>query len=366
MAAPDLVAAAVAQVQEPAASVLRSPEFWQRLLAAELAPAKNRVLLEELGSFASDPLDILMRHQALTDFEKRRMQSVDIAPLQKAIAQGVQLLEFDDYPEALQESGNVPPALFIKGDPSCLFEPVVAIVGTRSASTYGKACAYKFGQALAQAGVTVISGGALGIDAAAHKGALEAGGKTAAVLATGVETAYPAVHHALFQQISASGCLVSQFAVGSKLADYKFLIRNVLVAGLSSAVLVIEAPARSGAISTATAANELGREVFVLPANIDHMGFQGSFALLRDGATLVTHPDQILESLQIEAPPVTVQDDASPMGQQILAVMSSSPLSTELIVEKTELDTSDVLSELTVLELDGRVIRGPSGYALMP
>ncbi len=294
------------------------------------------------------------------------MQAADLTALAKALTQGAQLLEADDYPEPLLESGNMPPALFYKGSTECLFEPVVAIVGTRSASTYGKACAFKFAQALAKAGVTVISGGALGIDAAAHKGALEAGGKTAAVLATGLDTVYPSVHSALFQQIAGSGCLISQFAIGSKMADYKFLIRNVLVAALSSAVLVIEAPARSGAISTATAANELGREVFVLPANIDHFGFQGSFGLLRDGATLVTHPDQILESMQIEPQAELPKDDASPMGARILAVLTSEPLSTELIVDRSGLDTSDVLSELTVLELEGRVIRGSSGYALMP
>jgi len=286
--------------------------------------------------------------------------------LEKAIAQGVHVLEFDDYPEELQESGNVPPAVFVKGSAECLYQPTVAIVGTRSASTYGKACAHKFAQALVKAGVTVVSGGALGIDAAAHKGALEGGGKTVAVLATGVDGVYPPVHNHLFQQIASSGCLLSQFAVGSKLGDYKFLIRNVLVASLSQAVLVIEAPARSGAISTAMAANELGREVFVVPANIDHFGFQGSFSLLRDGATLVNHPDQILESLQIEPQVETPKSDASEMGAAILAVMTSEPISTELIVDRSGLETAEVLSELTMLELEGRVIRGPSGYSLMP
>ena len=345
---------------------MRSAEFWQRLLAAELAPAKNRVLLEELGSFALDPIGRIGRHPILTDAEHKRMEIADMGALAKALSEGLSILELDDYPESLRESGNVPPALFAKGDPSCLYGPVVAIVGTRSASAYGRACAYKFAQALAKSGVTVISGGALGIDAAAHKGALEAGGKTAAVLATGVETVYPAVHHSLFQSISKSGCLVSQFSIGSKLADYKFLIRNFLVAALSQAVLVIEAPARSGAISTANAANDLGREVFVLPANIDNFGFQGSFSLLRDGATLVTHPDQILESLQIEPMKEEPFEEASDIGKRILATLTSDPLATELIVERSGLETSEVLSELTMLELDGRVIRGPNGYALMP
>jgi DNA processing protein len=335
-------------------------------LASELAPAKNRVLLEELGSFASDPLDRLTQHPTLTDIERRRIQTADIGALNQGLREGVRIVEEDDYPELLHESGNMPPALFYKGNFECLHGPAVAIVGTRSASTYGRACAFKFGQALAKAGVTVVSGGALGIDAEAHKGALEGGGKTAAVLATGVDTVYPRVHYGLFQRIAESGCVLSQFALGSKIADYKFLIRNVLVAALSSAVLVIEAPMRSGAISTATAANELGRDVFVVPANIDHLGFQGSFGLLRDGATLVSHPDQILESLQIPLQREVEYVDTSEMAAAILAVMTSNPISTEAIVEKCGLETADVLSELTLLELEGRVVRGVAGYALMP
>ncbi len=275
-------------------------------------------------------------------------------------------MEEPDYPELLAEGGNVSPALFVKGSIQSLFAPTVGIVGTRAASTYGKACAFKFAQALARAGVTVVSGGALGIDAAAHKGALDGGGQTVAVLATGITTVYPSVHHSLFQQIATSGCLMSQFSVGSKMADYKFLIRNTLVAALSQAVIVIEAPARSGAISTATAANELGREVFVVPANIDHIGFQGSFSLLRDGATLVNHPDQILESLQIETRAPEPLEEASAAGQAILAALTSNPIATEHVVERTGLDTAEVLSELTVLELEGRVIRGQGGYSLRP
>lgn len=322
--------------------------------------------MEELGSFGSDPLAHMRTSPVLSDADRRRMESVGMEPLQKALRDGLQVLEFEEYPEPLQESGNVSPALFLRGRSDCLYAPTVAIVGTRSASLYGKACAYKFAQALARAGVTVVSGGALGIDAAAHRGALEAEGRTVAVLATGVDTVYPRVHHGLFQQIADSGCLVSQFAVGSRINDFKFLIRNVLIAGLSSAVIVIEAPAKSGALSTATAANELGREVFVVPANIDMHGFQGSFSLLRDGATLVTHPDQILESLQIEPIVETPLPVASSLGARILGVLGAQPLSTEKIVELTGLDPSDVLSELTDLELDGRVIRGAGGYALRP
>ncbi len=261
---------------------------------------------------------------------------------------------------------NMPPVLFVDGDLSCLSGPTVAIVGTRNASTYGKACAQKFAEALARAGVTIVSGGALGIDGAAHKGALAGGGKTAAVLAGGVDYIYPAVHGGLFEQIRRSGCLVSQFSVGSKPAEYKFLQRNVVVAALSDAVLVVEAPPKSGALSTAQAAVEMGRDVFVVPANIDAEGFRGSFHLIRDGATLVSHPNQILEDMQIEPARKEEAAPASSMGEMILAVLGSATLATEFIVERTGLDTAEVLSELTMLELEGRVMRDASGYALRP
>ena len=148
--------------------------------------------------------------------------------------------------------------------------------------------------------------------------------------------------------------------------EFKFLVRNVLIASLSSAIIVIEAPAKSGALSTATAANELGREVFVVPANIDMNGFYGSFGLLRDGATILTHPDQVLESLQIEPVQDAPRELASGVGEQILSVLSSSPLSTEKIVELTGLEPAEILSEITILELDGRVMRGSGGYIVTP
>ncbi len=287
---------------------------------------------------------------------------MNIEPL---LERGVSVLEEPDYPSLLKEADCAPPGLFYWGKP--VFEaPMVAIVGTRSASTYGKACAQKFAEAFARAGVTVVSGGALGIDAAAHKGALEAGGSTIAVLAAGVDNVYPSVHGGLFDQIKASGCLLSQFALRTKPNDYKFLVRNVLIAALSTAVLVVEAPARSGAIRTAEAASELGRDVFVVPANINALSFHGSFNLIRDGATLVDNPNQVLEAIGIKPGVEHAVLPSSSLGQQILSVLSTSPLATEFIVERTGLDTGGVLSELTLLELEGKVIRDGVGYALRP
>lgn len=345
-----------------------SPRFWQVLLAAEASAIKSRALLLELGSVdESEACSRLGEHQSLTDAERRRVRQSSYEALVAAAQNGAKLVTEREYNEPLGEAPGTPVALFVNGRAECLNAPTVAIVGTRAASTYGKACAHKFAEGLARAGVTVVSGGALGIDAAAHRGALAAGGSTAAVLAGGIDHVYPAVHDGLFQQIKENGCLVSQFAAGTRPTDYRFLVRNVLVASISLALLVVEAPLKSGAMRTAHAAAELGREVFVVPSNIDMLSFQGSFSLLRDGATLVSNPDEVLESLGIEPPgPMAELSPASSVGERILQVLSVHPLAAELIVERTGLDTSDVLSELTMLELEGRIIRDAGGYAIKP
>jgi len=331
--------------------------FWQLLLAGELSPRKARLIAEELSG-ENQAIERLLAHPALVEGERRR-----IASASREVASGARLLLEDEFSELLAEAEG-PPALFVTGDSSAIQAPCVGIVGTRNASPYGRACAQKFAEGLARAGVTVVSGGALGIDAAAHQGALSVGGRTVAVLAGGVDRVYPAVHAGLFSRIRESGCLLSQFACGAALSDYKFLLRNDLIAALCSAVLVIEAPTKSGALRTASAAADLGREVFAVPANIDNRAYWGSLNLLRDGATLVYHPDQILESLGIEpvawnAPPPS-QGDA----ERVLSTLTVDPLAPERIVERTGLDASTVLSELTMLEIDGQVIRHAGGYAI--
>lgn len=329
----------------------------QTVLAAELSPAKAAQALA-LGSAEG-----VVAWAELTDAERRRLPVTDDA-LDRGLAEGAGFLERDAFPPSLDDLEILPPALATWGDVEALRGRTVAIVGTRGASTYGKAVAYKFSEAFARAGVTVISGGALGIDAASHKGALRSGGKTAAILATGVDGVYPHAHGGLFREIRESGgVLVSAYAFGSRLADYKFLHRNVLIAALSDAVLVVEAPTRSGALRTASAAAELGREVFVVPANVDARGFGGSFGLLRDGATLAVHPDDVLESLDLQAAPAAAADAPE---SRLLAAMSSEAMLPEQLVVATGMDPSDILAELTMLELDGRVIRDGGRYALVP
>jgi DNA processing protein len=342
--------------------------FWQALTAAELSPQRSRALIRELGSFR-DPLERLRSHPALSSSERERARSIDEEALARAAAQGIEWRSSHEFPPTLAESPGAPCGVFAWGSWGYLDAPTVAIVGTRGASTYGKAVATKFAEALARSGVVVVSGGAIGIDGAAHRGALAAGGRTVAVLAGGVDRLYPALHRGLFSQIRDSGCLVSQFALGSQPSAYRFLGRNGLIAAMSLAVIVVEAPLRSGAISTAHHANEQGRQVFVVPSNIDNLNFTGSHGLIRDGATLVDHPNQVLEALSITpkaAPEQPALSVASGIGEQIMKVLSVAPLAAEFIVERTGLDTSDVMAELTLLELDGRVIRDAGGYAIRP
>jgi DNA processing protein len=338
-------------------------EFWQQILALEYSATKSRALLEELGSFDVATLD----RRKWTASEERRLKEAKAADLNAAFRQGIRLVTEPDYPTPLAEAPGSPVAIFAHGDLSCLDRPTVAIVGTRNASTYGRACAQKIAEALAINGVTVVSGGALGIDAAAHEGALKAGGSTVAVFAGGIDYTYPRSHEGLFRRIVEGGCLVSQFAVGRRPTEWHFLTRNTLIAMLSLAVVVVEAPPKSGALHTANAANELGRPVFVISADIDKRSFRGSLDLIRAGAGLVYHPAQILEDLGFTYVAQEVpQSPVTELSARILQVLTTTPLSTEKIAEAAGVDTATLLAELTMLELEGKVIRGASGYAKQP
>ncbi|MBL8059113.1 MAG: DNA-protecting protein DprA [Chthonomonas sp.] len=337
-------------------------------MASEAPPKRAVVICQEIAESRLDPIVALKQSPHLTDAERKKLLAASSSDLERALGMGAKVWERPDYSPTLADAGQIPQALWVRGNPSALHAPTVAIVGTRSATTYGKAVAQKFAERLAKCGVTIISGGALGIDHAAHTGALQAGGKTAAVMATGIEGTYPHNHRGLFQQIAETGCLISQFACGTKPDHYRFLQRNQLIAALSDAVLVVEAPEVSGALRTAGAAADLNRMVFVVPGNISLTNFRGSHALIRDGAMLVDHPDQVLETLGIEGGPTEealIEDLPAPQ-RAIIAVLGDDPISSEVIVDKTGLDVSVVSSELTLLELDGIILRDGIGYARKP
>lgn len=350
-----------------------SPEFWQLLLSAELPDSRQRSVVQLSRRFdPAHPYDFFESIGTLTDAERNRIRQTDLEPLRRALAAGVWVWTKERFPERLAQASSPPPALFAWGGVDVLHRPTVAVVGTRAASPYGKAVAQKFAEALAEAGVTVVSGGALGIDAAAHEGALKAGGATVAVLPCGVDRSYPASHRGLYERMRKSGCLLSALPCGAKPRPHSFLARNRITAAIADAIVVVEAPEASGSLSTANAAADENRQVFVVPGSITMPGFRGSHALIRTGATLVDHPDQVLDDLGLlkKSSPKPERggpaaSDQSPPAR-ILRALGPEPVTVEKLTVLADLDPASLLAELTILEVEGRVLRADGGYAIAP
>ncbi len=217
---------------------------------------------------------------------------------------GHHLVAWDDpdYPRALLELGHAPPSLYFVGRREFLNRPALAIVGSRHATAQGTDDARNFAQALADAGITIVSGLALGIDAAAHEGALRGAGSTLAVVGTGLDRVYPARHRDLARRIAASGGLLSEFAPGTPPRASHFPRRNRLISGLARGVLVVEAAPQSGSLITARYAGEQGREVFAIPGSIHSPLAKGCHQLLREGAKLVETAQDVLDELGMGEP----------------------------------------------------------------
>ncbi|HEO70402.1 MAG TPA: DNA-protecting protein DprA, partial [Candidatus Hydrogenedentes bacterium] len=221
----------------------------------------------------------------------------------KMDACGATLITLDDpaYPSRLAEIYDPPLALFVRGRLEEPDEPCVAIVGTRRPTPYGIRMAERFGNELAAREITVVSGMAAGIDAAAHRGALAAGGRTIAVLGCGVDVLYPPQNAALMEEIIAQGCVLSEFEMGVRPLGGNFPQRNRIISGLSQGTLIVEAPPSSGALITAKLAAEQGREVFAVPGQVGVRNSQGPHALIREGAKLVEQLEDILVELEVPA-----------------------------------------------------------------
>ncbi len=272
---------------------------------------------------------------------------------------GVSLILRDDpnFPALLREIPFPPFGLYYRGAPVSI-KPKIAIVGTRKATATGLATAEQFATELSQAGLEIVSGLALGIDAAAHTGALEAGGVTIAVLANGLDSIYPRQNSDLHASIIANGgTILSEYPLGQKSYQNQFLERNRIVSGLSLGVLAIEAPERSGTLATARFAVEQNRDVFVVPGAINNTNYQGSHALIQSGAALVTCANDVLQMLEL-APgkktdvrsriPTELLDEDQKVIVDILA-SNSDPLHTDEIIAKSELSDSAVNSALATL-----------------
>jgi DNA processing protein len=349
-------------------------------LVSGVGPLLRRALLERFGSSG-----------AVLTASRDELQSVDgIGPklaarivasrdeidveaeLRLASAAGIEVLTEAqaEYPRPLRQIHDPPGVLFRRGLPQPQDELAVGIVGTRHATRYGLAQAEKLAASLARTGFTVVSGLARGIDAAAHRGALAAGGRTIAVLASGLLEIYPPEHKSLADEVSATGYLLSESAPRVPPLSGAFPQRNRIISGLCVGTIVVEAPVRSGALITARHAYEQGREVFAVPGPVDSRMSRGCHALIRDGAKLVESIDDVLAELGPLAESVQREDGTqlqhpaelalNEVEQQVLASIDGSATSIEAIAADCGLAIHRVLSTISVLEMR-RLVRRVSG-----
>ncbi len=259
------------------------------------------------------------------------------------------------FPPLLRAISDSPSGMFLRGEaaPELLASPAVAIVGARACSGYGAQVARMLGRELAAAGLVVVSGLARGVDGEAHRGALDGGGATVAVLGCGVDRDYPAAHADLAGRIAATGLIVSEYAPGVEPAPWRFPARNRIVAGLAHATVVVEARERSGALITADFALEEGREVFACPGEITSALSAGTNALLRLGATPLTSSGDVLELFGLDAP-VGADADLGDAARAILERLDN-PMSTDELVRVAGLEAGAAAAALSELELAGLV-----------
>jgi len=262
------------------------------------------------------------------------------------------------FPPLLRAIHDPPVGLFVRGaaDVELLAQPAVAVVGARACSAYGGHVARTLARELASAGLVVVSGLARGIDGAAHRGALEAGGLTVAVLGCGIDRDYPASHRELARGIAECGLVVSEYAPGVEPAPWRFPARNRVIAGLAAVTVVVEARERSGALITADLALEEGREVFAVPGEITSSLSKGTNALLRSGATPLTSTADVLEhfGLELESP--------LPPDSEAAPILAHLPATADELARLTELDPGHLAAVLAELELAGVVVEGEGTY----
>ena len=292
----------------------------------------------------------------------------DLRPQLAAIEAWLQLpghhvLAYDDaaYPPLLREIADAPLLLYVQGQPELLLRPAVAIVGSRNASAQGVAHAARFGAALSEAGLTVISGLALGIDGAAHQGGLRGPGSTVAVIGTGADRVYPRAHRELAHQIAAQGCIVSDYALGTPARSGHFPRRNRIISGLARGVLVVEAAAKSGSLITARLAGDQGRAVCAIPGSINSPLTKGCHQLIRDGAKLVETAADVLAELGWPAPDLSPAAPDDRFVDVLLTALGHDPADADQLAQRVAQDAAQVLSQLLTLELAGLVERLPGG-----
>ncbi|BBU26284.1 DNA processing protein DprA [Burkholderia sp. THE68] len=379
---------------EEAASTLDAEELraWLRLAHAKgLRPLALRTLLGAFGgprevlseSFASlaKTADASAAEAVLappSEIEGVAFEHYIEEVLAWASAPGNHLLTLADagYPQALLTMPDPPPLLYAKGRLELLQARAVAIVGSRHATPQGLEDARRFARALSDAGLAVVSGLALGIDASAHRGALEGATGTISVIGTGADLVYPAAHHTLAHEIARDGAILSEWPLGTPARSANFPQRNRLIAGLSGGVLIVEAAMRSGSLITARLANEMGRDVFAMPGSVHAPLSQGCHRLIKQGAKLVETPDDVLEEFgftpanaaaaaakRAKLRPVSAswasaraaESVMSAEADRVLDALGHAPATLEILATRTDLDGAALQGALLQLELSGQV-----------
>ncbi len=299
-----------------------------------------------------------------------RLLTLDVAAeiaaaLEWAEAAGNSILTLGDdgYPTALLDCADPPSLIYLKGRAELLNRQGLAIVGSRNPTPQGEADAFAFAQTLAAAGLSIVSGLALGIDAAAHRGALSGQGVTVAVIGTGADRVYPAGNRELARAICNRGAIVSEFPLGTPPLPANFPRRNRLIAGLSQGCLVVEAAARSGSLITARLAADAGREVFAVPGSIHSPLSKGCHQLIRQGAKLVESARDVLEELRLPAPSATPCQATSLVSESeaLLMALGYDPCDIDTLAARSRLTPDALLAMLLQLELEGHVASLPGG-----
>jgi DNA processing protein len=347
---------------------------WIRLTKTGTSALRLNRLLEHFGSpealFSATVTDL--QRAGCTPASAERL----LDPIYQANDRDLRLLEQlevrlltrgdPEYPALLREIHDPPPALYVRGTLLPQDRKAVAIVGTRKISDYGRRTAERFGKELAEAGVTVVSGLARGADTFAHHAALKAGGRTLACLGCGIDVNYPYENRALAEAIVKSGALISEYPMNAAPDAWHFPSRNRIVSGLSLGVVVLEAPAGSGALITATCAVDQNREVFAVPGNIENFRCRGPHALIKDGAKLVESVEDILEELRLNEVQPALALDVEPVEPELSAeeavlyrLLTAEPQPVDDLIIEAALPAAQVNAGLLMLEMKGVARRLP-------
>ncbi len=350
---------------------------WIRLTKIGASARRLNRLLDYFGSpdalFGARPAEVAQVARCSTAIAQRLQDpaySVNGRDLRLMEQLGVRLIPrgHPDYPPLLREIPDPPVALYLRGSLSPLDRRAVAIVGSRQATDYGRRSADRFAAELVEAGFTVVSGMAKGVDTAAHHGALRAGGRTLACLGCGVDVAYPYENRELAQRIAGSGALLSEYPMTAPPDAWHFPSRNRVISGLSLGVLIVEAPRSSGALITIECALEHNREVFAVPGNVDNPRNRGPHALIKDGAKLV----ETVEDILAELPPVqpaqrrlaldevpAAPPELKPEEAALYALLNEEPKAVDDLILESALPAARVSGTLLMLELKGLATRVP-------